>query len=32
MAGNVLQAHKYSQEAVDLLAKVRDGEVYELNM
>lgn len=32
MAGNVLQAHKYSQEAVDLLAKVRDGKVYELSV
>lgn len=32
MAGNVLQAHKYSQEAVDLLAKVRDEQSYDLDL
>lgn len=32
MAGRKSSAHKYSQEAVELLAKVRDGEPYELRM
>lgn len=31
-AGHVVQAHKYSQEAIDLLAKVKDGEPYELQI
>ncbi len=31
LAGNTMQAHKYSQNAVDLLAKVRNGEDYELD-
>jgi hypothetical protein len=31
LAGNTMQAHKYSQAAVDLLKKVRDGEDYELD-
>lgn len=30
LAGNTMQAHKYSQAAVDLLKKVRDGEDYQL--
>jgi hypothetical protein len=32
LAGNTMQAHKYSQAAVDLLKKVRDGENYELEI
>ena len=32
MAGNKVQAHKYSQEAVDLLAKVKDGLPYEVDL
>lgn len=31
-AGNVVQAHKYSQEAVDLLARVKDGFPYEVHV
>jgi hypothetical protein len=31
-AGNVVQAHKYSQEAIDLLAKVRDELTYDLRV
>lgn len=30
LAGNTMQAHKYSQAAVELLRKVRDGEEYKV--
>lgn len=32
MAGHVVQAHKYSQKAIDLLGKVRDGIPYKLHV
>lgn len=31
-AGAVMTTHKYSQETVDLLKKVKDGQEYEINM
>jgi hypothetical protein len=30
MAGQVMQTHKYSQAAIDLLTRVRDGVEYEV--
>ncbi|WP_043739611.1 SIR2 family protein [Thioalkalivibrio nitratireducens] len=32
LAGNTMQAHKYSQAAVELLKKVRDGEDYQVEI